>query len=60
MAKGDDVLNLIIALTDMIGSIAKNTKKILSIIRNKSKGLKTKPLTTTKDITTDGNTTAIQ
>ena len=42
MAKGDDVLNLIIALTDMIGSIAKNTKKILAIIRKKSKGLKTK------------------
>lgn len=60
MARGDDVLNLIIALTDMIGSIAKNTKKILTIIRKKSKGLKTKTLTTTKDITTDGNTTAIQ
>ncbi len=26
MARGDDVLNLIIALTDMIGTIAKNSK----------------------------------
>ena len=33
MARGDDVLNLIIALTDMIGSIAKNSKKILAIRR---------------------------
>ena len=56
MARGDDVLNLIIALTDMIGSIAKNSKKILVIIRKKSKGIK-KPITN-KTITTpeDGNT----
>ncbi len=50
MAKGDDVLNLIIALTDMIGSIAKNTKKILTIIRKKSKGLKKKTLTETNTL----------
>jgi hypothetical protein len=46
MARGDDILNLIIALTDMIGTIAKNTKKILAIIRKKGKGLKKKSLTT--------------
>ena len=46
MAKGDDLLNLIIALTDMVGSVAKNMKKILAIIRKKSKGIKKKPLTT--------------
>ena len=56
MAKGDDLLNLIIALTDMIGSVAKNMKKILAIIRKKSKGIK-KPIKT-ETITTpvDGNT----
>lgn len=53
MAKGDDLLNLIIALTDMIGSVAKNMKKILAIIRKKSKGIKKKPLIT-DTITNDG------
>ena len=53
MAKGDDLLNLIIALTDMIGSVAKNMKKILAIIRKKSKGIKKKPLTT-ETTTNDG------
>ena len=46
MAKGDDVLNLIIALTDMLGAVAKNTKKIVAIIRKKSKGIRTKTITT--------------
>ena len=50
MAQGDDILNLIIALTDMIGTIAKNTKKILAIIRKKSKGLKKKTLTETNTL----------
>lgn len=40
MAKGDDVLNLIIAASEMINSIAKNLKKILAIIRKKSGRLK--------------------
>ena len=51
MAKGDDLINLIIALADMVGSVAKNMKKILAIIRKKSKGIKKKPLTT---VTNDG------
>ena len=51
MARGDDVLNLIIALTDMIGAIAKNSKKILAIVRKKGKGLKKKSLTTETEIT---------
>ena len=50
MARGDDVLNLIIALTDMIGSIAKNSKKILAIIRKKGMGLKKKTLTETNTL----------
>lgn len=50
MARGDDILNLIIALTDMIGTIAKNTKKILAIIRKKGKGLKKKSLTETNTL----------
>lgn len=53
MAKGDDLINLIIALADMVGSVAKNMKKILAIIRKKSKGIKKKPLTT-DTITNDG------
>ena len=36
MARGDDLINLIIALADMIGTVAKNMKKSLSIIRSKS------------------------
>ena len=54
MAKkgSDDIIDLIIALADMIGTVAKNMKKILAIIRKKSKGIK-KP--TIETITTDGN-----
>ena len=36
MARGDDLINLIIALADMIGTVAKNMKKILAIIRKKN------------------------
>lgn len=55
MAKkgSDDIIDLIIALADMIGTVAKNMKKILAIIRKKSKGIKRK--TTIETITTDGN-----
>jgi len=56
MAKkgSDDIIDLIIALADMIGTVAKNMKKILAIIRKKSKGIK-KPIIKTETITTDGN-----
>ena len=47
MARGDDLINLIIALADMVGSVAKNMKKILAIIRKKSKGIK-KPIIKTE------------
>ena len=52
----DDSIDLIIALADMIGTVAKNMKKILAIIRKKSKGIK-KPIKN-ETITTpeDGNT----
>jgi hypothetical protein len=55
MAKkgSDDIIDLIIALADMIGTVAKNMKKILAIIRKKSKGIKRK--STIETITTDGN-----
>ena len=55
MAKkgSDDTIDLIIALADMIGTVAKNMKKILAIIRKKSKGIK-KPIKN-ETITTDGN-----
>ncbi len=36
MARGDDLINLIIALADMVGSVAKNMKKNLAIIRKKN------------------------
>ena len=56
MAKNgsDDIIDLIIALADMIGTVAKNMKKILAIIRKKSKGIK-KPIIKTETITADGN-----
>jgi len=55
MAKkgSDDIIDLIIALADMIGTVAKNMKKILAIIRKKSKGIKR--TSTIETITTDGN-----
>ena len=55
MAKkgSDDIIDLIIALADMIVTVAKNMKKILAIIRKKSKGIKRK--STIETITTDGN-----
>ena len=52
MARGDDLINLIIALSDMIGAVAKNMKRILAIVRKKSKDIK-KPIKT-ETITTDG------
>ena len=39
MAKGDELINIIIILSDTIGAIAKGTKKLLAIIRRKSKGI---------------------
>ena len=46
--RGDDVLNLIIAVSEMTNTIAKNLKKILAIVRKKSGRLKKK---TTTEIT---------
>jgi len=46
MAKGDDVLNLIIAVSEMTNTIAKNVKKILAIVRKKSGRLKKKTIAT--------------
>ena len=37
MARGDDLINLIFALADMVESVAKNMKKTLAIISKKSK-----------------------
>lgn len=42
MAKGDDILQLILAVSDMVNTIAKNLLKILKIVRKKSGRLKTK------------------
>ena len=56
MAKGDDLINLIIALSDMIGAVAKNMKKILAIIRKKPKGIKKPIKTETLTTSEDGNT----
>ena len=57
MAKkgSDDIIDLIIALADMIGTVAKNMKKILAIVWKKSKGIKKPIKTETITITTDGN-----
>ena len=48
MAKGDDILQLILAVSDMVSTIAKNLLKIMKIVRKKSGRLKTK--TTEKEI----------
>ena len=56
MARGDDLINLIIALADMVGSVAKNMKKILAIIRKKSKGIKKSIKNETITTLEDGNT----
>lgn len=48
MAKGDDILQLILAVSDMVSTIAKNLLKIMIIFRKKSGRLKTK--TTEKEI----------
>lgn len=36
MANGDDIINTIIALTDMIGSLAKGVKKLKTIWKRKA------------------------
>lgn len=42
MAKGDDFINALIAVTDIIGSVAKGFKKLRSIFIKKASKLKTK------------------
>ena len=37
---GDDIINTIIAITDMIGAVAKGIKKLTSIWRKKASKLK--------------------
>jgi len=41
MAYGDDIINTIIALTDMIGALAKGIKKLSSIWKKKIVKFKT-------------------
>lgn len=52
MAKGDDILQLILAVSEMTNTIAKNLLKILKIVRKKSGRLKTKT-TEIETITTE-------
>ena len=41
MANGDDLINAIIAIADMIGAVAKGIKKLKSIYKKKASKLKT-------------------
>lgn len=51
--RGDDLLNLIIAVSEMTNTIAKNLKKILSIVRKKSRRLKSNTTITETSITNE-------
>lgn len=49
MAKGDDILQLILAVSEMTNTIAKNLLKILKIVRKKSGRLKSTKSETIKE-----------
>lgn len=50
MARGDDILQIIIAASEMINTVAKNILKIVKLLRKKSGRLKKK--TTQTETTT--------
>lgn len=41
MAKGDDLLNILISISEMVNVVAKNLKKLLAILRKKKTTIKT-------------------
>ena len=44
----DDIINIVIYIADMVGSIAKNAKKLLTIFRRRSRKIKKETIETTE------------
>lgn len=44
----DDFINIVIYVAEMVGSIAKNAKKLLSIFRRRSRKIKKETIETTE------------
>lgn len=42
----DDIINIVIYVTEMVGSVAKNAKKLLAIFRRRSRKIKKQSLET--------------
>ena len=44
----DDIINIVIYVCEMVGSIAKNAKKLLTIFRRRSRKIKKETIETTE------------
>jgi hypothetical protein len=44
----DDIINIVIYVCEMVGSVAKNAKKLLSIFRRRSRKIKKETIETTE------------
>ena len=44
----DDIINIVIYISEMVGSIAKNAKKLLTIFRRRSRKIKKETIETTE------------
>ena len=44
----DDIINIVIYVCEMVGSIAKNAKKLLNIFRRRSRKIKKETIETTE------------
>jgi len=44
----DDIINIVIYVAEMVGSIAKNAKKLLTIFRRRSRKIKKETIETTE------------
>ncbi len=44
----DDIINIVIYICEMVGSVAKNAKKLLTIFRRRSRKIKKETIETTE------------
>jgi hypothetical protein len=44
----DDIINIVIYVCEMVGSVAKNAKKLLTIFRRRSRKIKKETIETTE------------
>ena len=44
----DDIINIVIYVCEMVGSVAKNAKKLLTIFRHRSRKIKKETIETTE------------